>query len=1245
MGRRIVRHAWVVAVLAVVGLLFTASAAIAAPTVPYDRTECVQCHDENTGAGATSKVDFVVPTVDYTACYQCHWIPRTAWVPGSTFKHSHSGPQGCRGCHGGTYLYSDPTRIQQVSTAFGYFNRSDSPSSTPETIHAIHINGSWPKIGAVDPNWCGSCHAPTSCDTCHTGFDAAKHSDHTWNPVSSSYGYPPVAYGVAGGTVPGNMPQASAHLTSSTCINSACHDPAGTIGPANTPDCVSCHPTKSNAHGAESIDHVADQTATVDTSMPASAAWTSATPTGKTCGGCHDMAVTIEHSRPAAVTAALGCGACHDAGGTGAGDKEASHTLTPPTGWAQTCGTNFWCHKATTPQERHIGYTAAHVSASSTCAGGGCHDISNVANIHANATQTVAGWPDNGGIAKSCNVCHRKGYDGASTTCESCHAGHGDLTAVHSANPASPTANPSSACIACHEVADVRTVHTAKGCSVCHNNASRIPNIKLKDANCASCHDKQTDALSPRDYFPVDGEHYTSNLTTHTANETGFEGGKACGTCHYLDMEPEHTRASNAPTWSCVQCHEISVDPWAGTPWSKRCGACHTGATAQHTGMATGHASATSQCSGAQCHDLSDVSTIHSAAATTVAGIGALTSCNVCHYDKDRIFGPIDGGGLPTRKTTDCVTCHSSVNVATHGKHALNRASSDASLTAVTGCTNSGAGCHGADTTSTPNYQTPYHPASGCATGPCHTSASKATKTPPITCQGCHDGTYTNAVHVDSLATTTALGGHYNETTHTAASMNATVPGLAGGRFSASCANCHNATTGTGLKQLSKQHQNLPAPYVSTNCFDCHNYNAAVSAVVSSSWAGKACSACHNGTAMPSNSQHTTSAAPIALATSPLACVQSGCHTTWNLHELHKGDASTGATLTAGGCAVTGCHDFTAQAKKPTTKTCGQGTTGCHTNKNESNHGGTHDLTLAASTYNNTTVTGCLSAGAGCHVTTSTINYQPYHPASGCTTGPCHLSAGKATHINPLTCQACHDKSYAGAAGVATLTATTGTNGGHYSETSHTAVATNTTGLVTSGGTASATCSNCHAGTGGGGLQQLYKQHQSLPAPYTNTTCSDCHNRNAAMQAVVTTKWPTKRCDACHNASVMSTMTIHPTTAPSVASTSALSCGASGTNCHTSTDLHSLHRNAAGGCALSGCHNYSAQATKPVFKGCGLGGNCHVDHTTTTHGLITGNDTTHTAGAVQSADTAYQTTACSSCHSMQLTVEHTRTTS
>ena len=166
---------------------------------------------------------------------------------------------------------------------------------------------------------------------------------------------------------------------------------------------------------------------------------------------------------------------------------------------------------------------------------------------------------------------------------------------------------------------------------------------------------------------------------------------------------------------------------------------------------------------------------------------------------------------------------------------------------------------------------------------------------------------------------------------------------------------------------------------------------------------------------------------------------------------------------------------------------------------------------------------------------------------------------------------------------------------GHYGETTHTASGLGT--AVTAGGTASATCNDCHNATnlGNSDVRQLYNQHQGLPGPYVDTTCEDCHNKNVQVTAVVTSQWPTKQCDACHNSVVLPMQEQHGTTAPVVAPTAvgtyqSMACNAPG--CHAQGDIHAIHKDAAS-CALTGCHDYNLQAKLPDGASCGVGNVCH----------------------------------------------------
>lgn len=960
METRHVRRALAIVLIALAGVLLSAGIATAAPTEPYDKTECVMCHDQTTGVGATTKVNFKTSSgVDYAACAQCHWIGMSAYVPGSSYRHSHNGPQGCRGCHSTPWGYQDPGRTPSVATPLGYFNSATSASSTPAAIHAIHVNGSWPKVDCLSPNYCGSCHYATGCATCHTGIDQTKHTDHTYNTVSGTYAYAPGTMDVAGGSVPSPWPRLTQHTEAATCVNSSCHD---TSDPAavkfSSPDCVLCHPAKVVSHGMTGHNHSANQTTTIDTSMPASAAWTTVTATGKTCVGCHSMQIDGEHVRTTASTAALGCGACHNVTKTAAGDREAATTSTAGSWYLNpTCGTATYCHKSGTAVARHSNYTTAHVSTQTNC-GLGCHDITNLATIHQNATQTVAGWPDNGGVAKSCNVCHRKDFSASTTDCQasSCHGAtftHPNEGAAHMAVTTS-TANPSSSCIACHESTgdvhsgDIKLIHTARGCVVCHNNPSRIPNLLLKTPECVSCHDQQTDALSPKDYFPYNPNHYAGTESTHTANETGYEDGKACGACHYLEMNPEHTRVTNTPVWTCVQCHETNVDPWSGVAWNKTCAACHTGTTIMHKDKTTMHASTQTQCSGAGCHDITNVGALHSAATTTIAGIGTVTSCNVCHYNRDQIFGPID----LARKTTNCTVCHLGYSGTVH--KTIN--GTDATHTAIAMTATVGA----------------YMNKNTCAT--CHSAALKTAHTTVTVsldsghaawttpyCQDCHNSVYPEANSVTTIKTNRwsaqtcdqchVANGHGKHSTNTTPTHTAIVGSVAAGASGCANSGCHDTT------DVRAVHDKYSTVGCSATGSDSKGANTACHALDKQMTAGTIGCGSGSTAATKCHVNHTdTNHMPVHGVTDATSLGCLACH-------------EAGATQSIATTMVTSIHSTTTIG----TTVSGKVNDGCNIC-----HGGSGWTDVAATAKTNLTSFQC----AGCHNGTvvGTHVYNPYDP-------------------------------------------------------------------------------------------------------------------------------------------------------------------------------------------------------------------------------------------------------------------------
>ncbi len=212
----------------------------------------------------------------------------------------------------------------------------------------------------------------------------------------------------------------------------------------------------------------------------------------------------------------------------------------------------------------------------------------------------------------------------------------------------------------------------------------------------------------------------------------------------------------------------------------------------------------------------------------------------------------------------------------------------------------------------------------------------------------------------------------------------------------------------------------------SVSCVECHTDTTLdSSATVAASWPTRKCVECHDYGA---STTHDSYATTHTVEPGTCAGTGAGCHDFTDLSALHAVSQSGGAPNYQG-CAnadpsdPSACHsvlDARPAAIDPAAS-CGEGTSGCHQDMNTSNHGSAtaHGFS-AASDYDNGTVTGCTNSGAGCHGTETTYsNFVDYHPASGCTTGPCHTSADKAaftaTYDGDATCADCHDANYAGA--------------------------------------------------------------------------------------------------------------------------------------------------------------------------------------------------------------------------------------
>ena len=1290
------KRTWLLVATACVALFVTTTFAAAAelPSPPFDtNTKCLQCHATGIPGGASVKVDFAVPAVSYDACRNCHAAIEVS------YQHEHSG--NCNSCHFTGVDVAPPL----YASAYGRFQNAASLSASAQEIHSKHVNA-----GRQDLQWsnpgCLRCHAPISCSACHV--DDAAHGAHA---ATTS---PAITYAQTNGTSYANR--------TTTCVNASCHSLASAGTAAFTPTCASCHAGNVGDHGG---DH----------SYTAGSDYSEATQSGcsNSGAGCHgsdsartDMRSAYDHigclsgpchtstSKPL-VKAPLECAKCHAGNYAGAPNRMALTSAYPNGHFNETTHT-------ATAMTRVIGTGG---SATASCAT--CH-ASALPAAHAVISSVTYG------SNLSCAECHNdtttSGYlqvtaNWTGDTCEDCHT-IGSAAPFHGVVPSAAPGISAAGCgasgVGCHSGNDLHSLHkSASSCLIGCHSPDTTTVAKSCGASDSDCHTGFATS------------HPNSDAVSHTATGdivgTEVYGGKtvACATCHSAVLGVAH---ANTVASTCTGCHSVAKSAAvinAATAWDRNCSACHPVAS-KHAGIVPVHQGqpvSGNTCMGSECHpnNSTDLTVVHS---------GIANSCELagCHDAANK-------DARPSKKT--CGTggdCHAGMIDGNHGGDHTYTTLSDYNDAAQTGCTNSGAGCHGNDTTYG-NMRAMYGH-TGCLSGPCHTSASKAGVTGPLDCVKCHAGTYAGAP--DRFALTDASpNGHYNETTHTVGNGIMTTQYVsAGGLATAACIVCHDRALPAAHATISS------AVYGSKlSCAECHNdMGTSGLAQVQAGWTTGHCEDCHTiGSAAPIHG----AVAPIAAAVSTAGCAASGvgCHASANLHEIHKnasscqigchtkdqgavtkscGSADSGchkyyetghfsavdhtatgdivgsetvacvkchsAVLTpahsntaastcsgchanaaaipviaagwdkncsachavkhaqianhvgqptsgntcvgagchpnnstnlltvhsgiANSCELSGCHDAANKDKRPTKKSCGTGGA-CHGGMLDGNHGGDHSYTTA-SDYNATTGAGCTNSGSGCHgADGSRADMRARYGHIGCTSGPCHTSAGKPSVDAPLECAKCHAGNYAGAPN---RVLTGSFPNGHYNETTHTATAMTRT--MTSGGTASATCSVCHDA----GMRSVHTAISST-AYGTNLSCFECHNDTLSNgNAQVLVGWSSNKCDDCHKTGASAPM--HSATIPAPVTGSTTAGCTTGTGCHVA-ELHALHKGAAS-CALAGCH--VTKNVKPTAKTCGAGGACHTN-TTGNH------EAQHdTAGVIDPG--------CAGCHFTLLTTEHSK---
>jgi hypothetical protein len=1142
------------AVAVLLALPATASAAYTT------NAECLTCHDQATGSGAVSTVDFASgTTVDYTKCRSCHWIPQTQRTHGN-FTHGHAfaasstwGGYDCIRCHRTSAAgYADMSRIMSVSTPDGWFATPDPRSLNASQLHTIHVNGSWPKTVKFTTG-CASCHEAAACAACHTAPPAA-HTDHTKDPDTGVWVYPALAYRVGNGT-PVTSPDLSTVTTSTvTCVNASCHarTAVGTVT-FNKPSCPSCHPSNTADHGYSSVDH----TATVGSQ---------AEPGGTTtCAECHSMDLMTEHAKPTSA-GARSCTTCH---------PEPFNSSVKPAGWDFACEQ---CHIPGGQTAKHTGMLAAHaLTGDAQCLT--CH-TKPLAETHSAATTTTAS-----GTFSSCLVCHNAATAATlpGKTCVSCHFAYAQHPAPVASHTATSTASTTT-CGTCHDTdaatpgIDILAVHAKLACSTCHDNPSRVPDFSIVTAECSSCHSYTLDTgLDHNDFVEKHAVTADSAACWQDCHGTHTQGSTvASETIHRPTYYP--TAIPN-----CGKCHDGTIDLTGKTASCTTCHGSDEGQTPMHADYGARHVAANAasqQCVG--CHP-ADVAQTHEdnsygcKLCHATSARGGAASCGFCHTPHNaapntplKIYAIAECGNpqchgdkaLPSRVVTGTVT-HYASHATSHTASGEPAPCADChSMDLLTAHTNVPDACVGCHTSSEfAALSKPWDKSCEACHATRHTAAAGShaatTTATSLDCggSGCHAVSDVTVVHASAEVTTTG-GVHLTSCQVCHKNTDRTLT-------TAECANCHTGHGDLGL---------IHAAATSTNCTTrCH---AADVREVHKKSAKGACAVCHangdldlTGKTVECGSCHADITGSdgldhpdyVALHTAePENDACRTCHPHQNVsvpvYHYYTWDSAAGG-MEPPDCLV--CHNDTVMTPELRAKhsiACGN----CHP-------GISDDGTVGHPEF------------AGSHVPTDTLSAQCtecHQPAdtsvihtAGCET--CHdVSVFRCTRCHwhgdfdpvpqPAECDnyVCHGTRYPDQA-MPTLDA-------HYASnvTTHTATETGD-------------CAKCHK-------LELKPEHDK--AASGAVTCAQCHTK-AGFPA----PWD-KTCAACHTLK-------HTAQAMSHAATTTDSLSCAGAGCHNVADVTAIHSDASSATVsglLTGCYVcHDSNEAPPASAECAT---CHTGH-------------------------------------------------
>lgn len=1203
------RCTWVVA-LALAGLAVVATSAFGAPAPPFDtNAECLACHDVVSGEGAISRVDFDVPgipgVIDYNRCATCHMYP-----PDVLFDAHKHWSYSCSNCHmeeDSPYFVGDPTTLpnQRTLTPYGYFVVD--PTTVPAaTLHAIHTQTNWveAQLGATRPQ-CSQCHAPASCYSCHPQQPAhGQHGGTTGPVVKQSTGTMILTQAVS-------------------CLSGDCHPASSASLPAFAdPSCVPCHdaaPDRTQPHGYETVDHVADDDVVE----------------GIACSACHALDVKTEHDKASSSSAGDDCSTCHPTPRDTIADA-----------WDQSCVT-AGCHTVSSSAPFHATATSAHaiVPAGQICTD--CHGGTDLGSIHASATLEPG--------KASCLVCHDATSTPQSNDCTVCHFTfdqHYDQV-KHESSWTLANCNASG----CHSSRDLMTVHNDHrtidegefACSGCHDSTRPevISAIQSGLTGCGDCHSGASETQGHRAVHwaepllqDADGPNYSYYTGSMGSQPTGD-----CAGCHVSNVIDEHMgiidaesgnpirlprKDRNGVALTCASCHD-SLDMKVRTAilaGDTKCDACHV----THGPIQMDHASTfidqpPVDCAASGCHTSSLVAEHNGTYTVTTPSGQTLTGCDVCHAYYEPPRGTVVQDAIEIDNDVRCTACHSGLmeshpdlggHTATTAAslecgacHAKGEAAIDIQAVHANAAANACNVCHSnpsrvpdisAETAECVSCHATegddFHrglpakhvysamPAS-CQSASCHVSdvlpsAHQAyvdgTPVDETTCDVCHANPDPNRIPANATAACDSCHSpiHPNMD-HTADA-------------SQECVDCHETGDVTTLHKKADGttdcdlcHANpsrVPVLPSSADCVNCHgplspvdpnHYPAVPHTSNDASQYGYACSACHKLGMKPEH---------VKASSGAVTCVT--CHeqkvddlaAAWTkdcsaCHGVQHGEINQEHTSTSTECAGSGCHvvtDVGALHSDASITVGGSTYTACRVCHRDSDavptsttcsdcHDGHGDLTAA---HTATASSDCVS----CH---ETGDVRSLH--ADCLT--CHDGR---TLPATVDCANCHAD-------------VTPVDPNHYPAAAHLASETG--------------CQNCHY------LDMKQEHFKPASGP---VSCVACHEQKVDL---FTSAWD-KTCAACHPDK-------HGQKNAKHASTNA-GCGGSG--CHNIADVSDIHNGLQGsGCGV--CHKSASQPA--TTTDCTASG-CHAGVTADHEGE---HDTT---GVIESG--------CYGCHFKSLTSEH-----